>query len=82
MLYQPIVGADVSLHNSMEIVDLRVVQRAAAEVGPVLHRLKSVARQRAVVLMAQNLEGVEDDSAWMVVFACTVRMLRSPSRPF
>ncbi|OAX32581.1 hypothetical protein K503DRAFT_870071, partial [Rhizopogon vinicolor AM-OR11-026] len=47
------------------------VQRAAAEVwGSVLRRLKTVARQRAVVLMVQNLEGVEDASAWMVVFAC------------
>jgi U3 small nucleolar RNA-associated protein 20 len=59
------------------------VQRAAAEVwGFVLRRLKSVARQRAVVLMAQNLEGVEDASAWMVVLACKVRMLRSTSCPF
>ncbi|KAG2752966.1 hypothetical protein P692DRAFT_201706512, partial [Suillus brevipes Sb2] len=47
------------------------VQRAAAEVwGSVLRRLKSVARERAVILMAQNLEGVEDASAWMVIFAC------------
>lgn len=47
------------------------VQRAAAEVwGSVLRRLKSVARERAVVLMAQNLEGVEDASAWMMIFAC------------
>jgi hypothetical protein len=61
----------------MEMVDLREVHRAAAEVGPVLHGLKSVARQRAVVLMAQNLEDVEDDGAWMVVFACKVRMRTS-----
>ncbi|KAG2158692.1 armadillo-type protein [Suillus bovinus] len=47
------------------------VQRAAAEVwGSVLRRLKSVARERAVILMAKNLEGVEDASAWMMVFAC------------
>ncbi|KAG0701153.1 armadillo-type protein [Suillus ampliporus] len=47
------------------------VQRAAAEVwGSVLRRLKSVARERAVILMAKNLEGVEDASAWMIVFAC------------
>ncbi|KAJ8583235.1 hypothetical protein M405DRAFT_829083 [Rhizopogon salebrosus TDB-379] len=39
-------------------------------VGSVLRRLKSVTRQRAVVLMAQNLEGVEDASVWIVVFAC------------
>jgi U3 small nucleolar RNA-associated protein 20 len=52
------------------------VQRAAAEVwGSVLRRLKSVARERAVILMAQNLEGVEDASAWMVIFACKVRTL-------
>jgi U3 small nucleolar RNA-associated protein 20 len=56
------------------------VQRAAAEVwGSVLCRLKSIARQTAVV---QNLEGAEDASAWMVVFACKVRMLRSSSCPF
>ncbi|KAG1734522.1 armadillo-type protein [Suillus lakei] len=47
------------------------VQRAAAEVwGSVLRRLKSVARERAVILMAKNLEGVEDASAWMMIFAC------------
>ncbi|KAG1731833.1 armadillo-type protein [Suillus paluster] len=47
------------------------VQRAAAEVwGSVLRRLKSVARERAVILMAKNPEGVEDASAWMIVFAC------------
>ncbi|KAG2048035.1 hypothetical protein BDR06DRAFT_943462 [Suillus hirtellus] len=47
------------------------VQRAAAEVwGSVLRRLKSVARERAVILMAENLEGVEDASAWMMIFAC------------
>ncbi|KAG1774596.1 hypothetical protein EV702DRAFT_1123142 [Suillus placidus] len=47
------------------------VQRAAAEVwGSVLRRLKSVARERAVILMTQNLEGVEDASAWMMIFAC------------
>ncbi|KAG1882502.1 armadillo-type protein [Suillus subluteus] len=47
------------------------VQRAAAEVwGSVLRRLKSVAREKAVILMAQNLEGVEDASAWMMIFAC------------
>ncbi|KAG2052972.1 hypothetical protein BDR06DRAFT_982935 [Suillus hirtellus] len=47
------------------------VQRAAAEVwGSVLWRLKSVARERAVILMAKNLEGVEDASTWMMIFAC------------
>lgn len=50
------------------------VQRAAAEVwGSVLRRLKSVARQKAVILMTQNLESVEDASAWMMIFACKVR---------
>ncbi|KAG1892884.1 uncharacterized protein F5891DRAFT_1209517 [Suillus fuscotomentosus] len=47
------------------------VQRAAAEVwGSVLRRLKSVARERAVILMAKNLEGIEDASTWMMIFAC------------
>jgi U3 small nucleolar RNA-associated protein 20 len=50
--------------------------------GSVLRRLKSVARQRAVVLMAQSLEGVEDASTWIVVFARKVRMLRFSSRLF
>jgi hypothetical protein len=53
--------------------------RRCGSMGFVLRRLKSVTRQRAVVLMAQNLEGVEDASAWIVVFACEVRMLRSSS---
>jgi U3 small nucleolar RNA-associated protein 20 len=56
------------------------VQRVAAKVWEsVLRRLKGVVRQRAVVSMAQNLEGVEDASVWMAVFACKVRMLCSPS---
>ena len=49
------------------------VQRAAAEVwASVLRRLKSSAREKAVVLMANNLDGVENASAWMLVFACKV----------
>ncbi|KIJ63496.1 hypothetical protein HYDPIDRAFT_133895 [Hydnomerulius pinastri MD-312] len=47
------------------------VQRAAAEVwASVLRRLKTSAREKAVLLMANNLDGVEDASAWMLVFAC------------
>ncbi|KIJ13504.1 hypothetical protein PAXINDRAFT_100613 [Paxillus involutus ATCC 200175] len=47
------------------------VQRAAAEVwASVLRRLKSSAREKAVLLMANNLDGVEDASAWMLIFAC------------
>jgi U3 small nucleolar RNA-associated protein 20 len=50
------------------------VQRAAAEVwASVLRRLKSSAREKAVLLMANNLDGVEDASAWMLIFACKVR---------
>jgi U3 small nucleolar RNA-associated protein 20 len=56
------------------------VQRVAAKVWEsVLRRLKGVVRQRAVVSVAQNLEGGEDATAWMVVFACEVRMLCPPS---
>lgn len=50
------------------------VQRAFAEVwGSVLRRLKSASRDRAVNLLAENAEGLEDASAWAVVFACKVR---------
>ena len=54
------------------------VQRAAAEVwASVLRRLKTSARERAVLLMANNLDGVESASVWMLVFACKVSMPRS-----
>ncbi|KAJ8587398.1 hypothetical protein M405DRAFT_708142, partial [Rhizopogon salebrosus TDB-379] len=47
------------------------VHRVAVEVwGSVSRRLKSIARQTAVALMAPNLESIEDASAWMVVLAC------------
>lgn len=50
------------------------VQRAAAEVwASVLRRLKTSAREKAVLLMSTNLTGVEDASAWMLIFACKVR---------
>ncbi|KAG8220545.1 armadillo-type protein [Butyriboletus roseoflavus] len=47
------------------------VQRTAAEVwASVLRRLKTSAREKAVLLMANNLDGVEIASAWTLVFAC------------
>ncbi|KAH7883428.1 hypothetical protein F5I97DRAFT_243889, partial [Phlebopus sp. FC_14] len=47
------------------------VQRAAAEVwASVLRRLKASAREKAVLLMAKNLDGIEDASTWMLVFTC------------
>ncbi|KAH7929562.1 hypothetical protein BV22DRAFT_1191955 [Leucogyrophana mollusca] len=47
------------------------VQRATAEVwGSVLRRLKSTAREKALNLMAESIDEVEDATAWMVVFAC------------
>ncbi|KAG9309435.1 hypothetical protein JVU11DRAFT_10689 [Chiua virens] len=47
------------------------VQRAAGEVwASVLRRLKTSAREKAVHLMANNLDGVEIASAWMLIFAC------------
>lgn len=50
------------------------VQRAMAEVwGSVLRRLKTAARDKAVTLLAEKAEGVEDASAWVIVFACKVR---------
>lgn len=51
------------------------IQRAFSEVwGSVLRRLKSISREKVVVLMVQDLEGVADASAWAFVYACTVRM--------
>ncbi|EPQ55347.1 hypothetical protein GLOTRDRAFT_42472 [Gloeophyllum trabeum ATCC 11539] len=47
------------------------VQRAVAEVwGATLRRLKSAVRERAVELIAEDVDGLEDACAWMVVFAC------------
>lgn len=49
------------------------VQRAMSEVwGSVLRRLKTVPRTKAVTMLAKNLEGIEDASAWVIVFACKV----------
>ena len=49
------------------------VQRAVAEVwGSALRRMKGGARAEAVKLLAQNVRGVEDASAWVVVYACKV----------
>ncbi|KAF5354672.1 hypothetical protein D9756_005618 [Leucocoprinus leucothites] len=46
------------------------IQRAVAEVwGSVLRRLKSASRDHAVKLLAENAEGLEDASAWAIVFA-------------
>lgn len=53
------------------------VQVAAAEVwGSTLRKMKVPARERSMVLMANSVEGLEDTSAWMVVFACKVRFYR------
>ncbi|KAF4598878.1 U3 snoRNP protein [Pleurotus pulmonarius] len=47
------------------------VQRAVAEVwGSVLRRLKATGREKAVQSIANDLEGLEDASAWCLVFAC------------
>ncbi|KAL4261563.1 Small subunit processome component 20 [Pleurotus pulmonarius] len=47
------------------------VQRAVAEVwGSVLRRLKAAGREKAVQSIANDLEGLEDASAWCLVFAC------------
>lgn len=51
------------------------VQRAMAEVwGAVLRRLKTAPRTRAVTLLAKDVHGVEDASAWVIVYACKVRL--------
>jgi len=52
------------------------IQRAIAEVwGSALRRLKSTSRDHAVRLLAENAEGVEDASAWAIVFASKVCFL-------
>lgn len=49
------------------------IQRAFAEVwGNTLRRLKAGPRERAMTLLAERVEGLEDASAWVVVFACKV----------
>lgn len=57
------------------------VQRAVAEVwGSVLRRLKAAGREKAVQSIANDLEGLEDASAWCLVFACKARIpLSSPA---
>ncbi|KAG5220006.1 U3 snoRNP protein [Salix suchowensis] len=51
------------------------IQRAVAEVwGSVLRRLKVAGREKAVQSIAGDLEGLEDASAWCLVFACKVRL--------
>ncbi|KAL0061427.1 U3 snoRNP protein [Marasmius tenuissimus] len=47
------------------------IQRAIAEVwGSVLRKLKASLRERAVVLVAQDLSGIDDAAAWIFVSAC------------
>ncbi|KAF8058583.1 hypothetical protein FPV67DRAFT_1428362 [Lyophyllum atratum] len=47
------------------------IQRAMAEVwGSVLRRMKAGAREKTVALLAEGAEGIEDASAWVIVFAC------------
>ena len=49
------------------------VQRAAAEAwGLALRRMRLPVREKSVVMIAQNLEGIEDACAWIFVFACKV----------
>lgn len=54
------------------------IQRAVAEVwGSVLRRLKSASKDHAMNLLAESAEGMEDASAWAVVFASKVGSLSS-----
>ncbi|KAK1236291.1 U3 snoRNP protein [Marasmius sp. AFHP31] len=47
------------------------IQRAIAEVwGSVLRKLKASLRERAIVLVAEDLSGIDDAAAWMFVSAC------------
>lgn len=46
-------------------------QRAMAEVwASVLRRLKISSREKAVALLAQTIQGMEDATAWVFIFAC------------
>lgn len=52
------------------------IQRAMAEVwGSCLRRMKVKARENAVVLLADRTIGVDNASAWALVFACKVCIL-------
>jgi U3 small nucleolar RNA-associated protein 20 len=52
------------------------IQRAVAEVwGSVLRRLKTTSREHAVKLLAENAEGLEDASAWAIVFSSKVCLI-------
>lgn len=54
------------------------IQRAIAEVwGSVLRRLKTASREHAVKLLAENVEGLEDVSAWAIVFSSKVCFIGS-----
>ncbi|KAL0573671.1 U3 snoRNP protein [Marasmius crinis-equi] len=47
------------------------IQRAIAEVwGSVLRKLKANLREKAVVLIAEDLDGIDDAAAWSFVYAC------------
>jgi U3 small nucleolar RNA-associated protein 20 len=53
------------------------VQRAAAEAwGAVLRRAKAALRPRAIELLVEGLDGIDDAAAWTIVFACKVTPLR------
>lgn len=58
------------------------IQRALAEVwGSVLRRLKATLRSEAVVLIAGDLEGIDDAAAWCFVSACKVSCFGFPILP-
>ena len=57
---------------------LAEIQRAFAEVwGAVLRRLKVAGREKAVLLMVQDLDRVDDAVAWVLVSACKVSCMLS-----
>ena len=52
---------------------LNEIQRAVAEVwGSCLRRMKKEAREKSVVLLAEQTGDIENTSAWALVFACKV----------
>lgn len=61
---------------------LSEVQRAVAEVwAAVIRRLKVVVRDRVVHFLAETIEGAEDATAWVVVYACKVSFSLSECFP-
>jgi hypothetical protein len=54
------------------------VQKAVAEVwGAVMRRVKADVREKCTHILAEDVEGIDDTSVWILVFACKVRAHQS-----